>query len=206
MIRTLLKPVLGTVRRFVETHVFQATQVYAMRAALDDIPEVNATVRVSFGTLTNEHRNALIAAPEHHYNEALARSVENRRYPGEIHTGLSDAGEILFSAWLLQGQMDLNNGNFVPVSARAAFSYRVVTSVCARGARICPAYYAYLRKQLAARGMRTLLCLIATSNVTSIRAHEKAGFKPVGTFWLFSVGGRLVTYVPAALRRRLAEG
>lgn len=204
MIRPLVKPVLGPVRRFVEGYVFEATRMYAMRAALSDIPEVVAAVPVSFGPLTDEHRPALTAAPEHHFNDDLAQQWQNSRDATEIYVGMSDAGEVLFSAWLLKGQMDLHNGNLAPIPAGTAFSYRVVTSVCARGARICPAYYTYLRHTLAARGVRCLACLIATSNIKSIKAHEKAGFQRVGKFWMFRVGGRVITYVPAAIRARLA--
>lgn len=205
MIRWLLKRALGPVKRFVETHVFQTTRVLVMAADPERIPAVEAKVPVFFQPVTDEHSIWLTAGSEHHLNRDLASDWTNNRKWTDVYIGTSLDGTLLFSGWLLHGRMDLHRGNLVPLAPTTAFSYRIVTSASTRGSRICPAYYSYLRGHLLQRGIRSLVCLIATSNGSSIRAHSSAGFRPVGMFWLIRLGGKMVTHVPARLRRQLSQ-
>jgi hypothetical protein len=197
-----LKVVLSPVKRFFQEHVLQVIPTWAMMADIERVPSVTPRLPVTFQPLTPEYREALTRASEHEYNETLAREIE-LGYPGEVHIGVSSSNEIVFSAWLLYGRIDTYSHDFIDLAPDAAYSYRVVTSVNARGAHVCAAYYGYLRAVLEPRGVHRLVCLVARYNETSVRAHRSAGFEPVGRLWQVRIGGHVLTYLPRALRRRL---
>ncbi|NLG24747.1 MAG: N-acetyltransferase [Clostridiales bacterium] len=70
--------------------------------------------------------------------------------------------------------------------ARAAYDWVAETSVyvdrACRGAGVGTALYAALERSLARMNVVALYACITTPNPTSIRFHEKLGYRPVGLF------------------------
>lgn len=114
-------------------------------------------------------------------------------------------GDVVFYAWLMFSQLDLDQRVFVPLNRSFCYSYRVFTAPGARGRHLCAAYYSYLRERVPSFGCSRLICRIGSSNRASIRAHERAGFLAVGRVWkLVALGWSF--YVPdTALRQWLAD-
>jgi hypothetical protein len=72
-----------------------------------------------------------------------------------------------------------------------------------------PAYYAFAKRALAARGARALIVTVEARNAPSVRGHAKAGFRPLGSYYHLKLLGREIAWVPEGRLRawlRAVEG
>lgn len=70
-----------------------------------------------------------------------------------------------------------------------------------RGRGISPAAQQFASRQLAAKGYKSVTTDVAESNIASIRAIEKAGFRLLGRFWIIKLAGRKVLLIAPSLSR-----
>lgn len=119
---------------------------------------------------------------EHDYSPAAKQFGFERLENGDSIVVGEACGAVLFYAWLMYCQFDLDEGVCVPVVPDMAYSYKVFTAQSARGRGICGAYYSFIRPLLARQGYSRLSCRITTRNQASLHAHCRAGLTACGTF------------------------
>ena len=107
---------------------------------------------------------------------------------------------MVFYAWQMYGQMDLDQGVCLPLPSDIAYSYKVFTVPSARRLSICSAYYDYIKALLERQGYRRLICRVDPTNEPSLRAHLRAGFRHQGSLWKFVVPAATMYYADRPLR------
>jgi hypothetical protein len=125
----------------------------------------------------------------HEYGPAQKQFGYERLDHGDSLIVGEQGGEAVFYAWLMHGQIDLDQRVYVKTLPYVAYSYKVFTVASARGRRICPFYYSFIRRHLSGQGCSSLVCRIGCGNAASIRAHARAGFQPVGHLWQLVLPG-----------------
>ncbi len=124
-----------------------------------------------------------LTAREYGYDTAArAFGFERLRAGDRLVLGES-AGRVVFYAWVMFGQMDLGRGQYAPIPPGCAYTYKLYTVPAARGRGICPAYYAYLKRELRALGYSRVIAWVEAGNRSSIRAHVRSGFHRAGCIW-----------------------
>ena len=73
----------------------------------------------------------------------------------------------------------------------------------ARGHKVLPGFYAFIKPVLQAQGCRQLVCWIDSANQASIRSHSNVGFRRIGTIYEIRVGGCNFNFLSQATRARL---
>jgi hypothetical protein len=116
---------------------------------------------------------------------------------GELNT------EIVFSAWLMYGQVDVDRSDILRTHPGVAYSYKLLTLRHVRGLRICTAYYRFLKQLLLSEGYTRLVCRITPGNRASLRAHSRAGFRHVGTVSKLVIGPYRYYFADAPVRKWL---
>ena len=126
-----------------------------------------------------------LSSPEYSYGvDARAFGLERLR-AGDRLVLSEIAGRVVFYAWVMFGQMDLGCRNYVPLPPDRAYTYKLFTVADCRGRRICPGYYRWISGELRTQGYGRLLAWVEAGNHASIRAHTRAGFRPMGCIWHF---------------------
>jgi hypothetical protein len=124
-----------------------------------------------------------LAAPEFEY-DAAARGFGLERLAAGDRLVLGErGGRIVFYGWVMYGQMDMGLRDYAPLRSSQAYTYKLFTVADSRGQRICAAYYDWLKGELSAAGYRSVLAWVEAGNRSSIRAHQRAGFRQAGTIW-----------------------
>jgi hypothetical protein len=146
----------------------------------DDARPVSSPATFRYGDTVDLHA---LAAPEYEYDEAARAFGGERRAAGDRLIIGESAGRIVFYAWIMYGRMDMGLRDYKPLRPDQAYTYKLYTVADARGQRICPAYYEWLKCELRLAGFRSVFAWIEAGNRASIRAHERAGFRKAGTIW-----------------------
>ena len=133
----------------------------------------------------DERDLASLTAPEYAYaGDARAFGVKRLRAGDRLVLGES-AGRVVFYAWLMFRQMDVSIGNYSPLPADCAYTYKLFTVADCRGRRICPAYYEWVKRELWGAGYNRLFAWVEAGNRGSIRTHLRSGFRQAGCIWHF---------------------
>lgn len=156
---------------------------------LDDLHPASATISVTFRFGGASDLMAL-SAPEFGYSPAAREFGLERLHAGDRFVVCESAGQVVYYAWVMFGQLDLSCRNYVPLSLSRAYTYKLFTVPAFRGKRICPAYYSFLKRELRGLGVRSVLAWVEAGNRASIHAHLRAGFQCVGTIWHFRLLAR----------------
>jgi hypothetical protein len=200
--RAVLKKVFGPAKRKCEADVFWIRRRIIFALDLDRASRAAAKIPVAFRFGSAAELDGL-TREEHDYDEP-SRAFGHRRLAAGDKLALGvHQGTVVFYAWLMFNQLDLNCEQLIPTSSERAYSYKVFTCRAYRGLGICPAYYAHLACLLRQQGYAQLLCHVLSTNAASLRAHTSAGFIPAGSFWEFQIGGRLCYFLPRRLRSRV---
>jgi len=173
-------------------------------SGLDDPRPAAASLAVSF-RYGGEADLAALTAPEFGYSAAARAFGRERLRAGDRFVLCEAEGRVVFYAWVMFRQLDLSCGNYVPLSADRAYTYKLYTVPAYRGLRICPAYYSFLKRELRAMGYGRVLAWVEAGNRASIRAHTRAGFQPVGTIWHFRLLGQSYFVRPRVLGEAAAS-
>ncbi len=180
-------------------HVFSLTRCTMFEVECGyDVPLPNPPkIDFRFGS-RNDVRTFDLA---HHEYGAAEREFGLERMDQEDSLVVGESnGEVVFYAWLMYGQIDLDQRVYIPCFQEIAYSYKVFTVESARGRHICAAYYSFIKKRLLEAGYSRLVCRIAPANTASIRAHVGTGFRPVGRLWTMVVPGCRLFAVDAEMR------
>ena len=201
MARAVLKKLLGPAKRRFQTRIFWACRHVLLATDLQaPVEPVSPRIPVAFrfGSLEDIER---LDEHRHAYDEAAKALARRRITAGDrVMLGIHE-GAVVFYAWLMYGQMDLDTERLLPTSPEKVYSYKVFTSPKQRGLKICPAYYGHIRRLLQQEGYRVLLCQVRSANEPSLKAHRQAGFTQVGQFWEIQAGGRVFYSVGRRLKR-----
>lgn len=153
-----------------------------LEARTDGLACRSAPIPVRFRSGTAEDLDAL-QAPGYGYDRvAMEFGQERLRFGDLLIIGEFD-GTIVFYGWLMFGQMDLSFRNYLPMSSKAAYSYKLFTLDAHRGCGICTSYYVYLKQLLKEMGYSRIVCWVELKNRSSIRVHLRAGFRRIGNLW-----------------------
>jgi L-amino acid N-acyltransferase YncA len=147
-----------------------------------DAPAAAAGIPLSFRYGDAPDLRALESTAHQYDDPARSFGFERLRAGDRLVLGES-AGRVVFYAWLMYGRMDLGVREFVELPPDCAYTYKLFTVPDCRGRRICPAYYTWITRELAALGYRRLLAWVEAGNEASIQAHRRAGFRPSGRIW-----------------------
>jgi hypothetical protein len=126
-----------------------------------------------------------LTAPEYSYSDDARVFGHERLRAGDRLVLCESGGRVVFYAWVMFRQMDMSCRNYAPLPPDCAYTYKLFTVADCRGQRICPAYYAWIKRELRAMGYGRLLAWVEAGNASSIRAHTRAGFRRVGCIWHF---------------------
>jgi hypothetical protein len=196
---TLLRRRCGRACTLVRDHVFGFTRTIFFEVGGDSGAGLPSSSPLAFRFGGAADLNAF-TQETHEYGETEKQFGFERLDRGDsLIIGESD-GTVVFYAWLMYAQVDLDQNVLVPVWPEAAYSYRVFTVERARGLGICAAYYAHIQKLLWKQGYRRLICRISPGNAPSIRAHARVGFRQRGFLWTLIAAGHEFYYADAALR------
>ena len=115
----------------------------------------------------------------------------------------AQGNEIVFSGWLMSGQLDMGVRRYLPLCPDALYSYRLFTAPAHRGQKLSAAYFAFVRNQLEVAGQHRLITWVEARNHVSRRIHRGAGFRPIGCIWHIHFLFHSYFYAPRALRAHL---
>lgn len=194
----------GSVKEFVRDRVFSFTHSILFETNCQTGTRSACSPAVSFRFAGAADLMALREAP-HEYDPAAKRFGFQRLDRGDSFLVGECGGLVIFYAWLMHRQMDLDQNVLVPIAGNAAYSYRVFTVDHARGRHICAAYYDWIRQELQQFGCQRLICRIGAGNVPSIHAHLRAGFQTCGQLSKLVLGHRSIYRADADLRRWLVD-
>lgn len=196
---SVLRRRFGNGRQFLKDSVFGITRSIVFESPCDHDAFVAPPGDLSFrfGSAADLSR---LSQDLHEYGaEEKQFGFERLRQGDSLVLGES-AGEVMFYAWLMYGQMEVDEGMFVPLAGDVAYSYKVFTVARARGLRICSAYYSHIRRLLHAQGRDRLICRVTIGNISSIRAHMRTGFQPAGRLWKLVLGHQRLYRADVAMR------
>lgn len=196
---SLLRHRCGNARQFVRDHVCGVTRAILFETACDEDPVSTATGVVRFQLGSSSDLSELSENP-YEYGAAEKQFCFERLRRGDSLVLGKSGGEIVFYAWLMYRQMDVDVGVLVPLARDVAYSYKVFTVAHARGNRICSTYYSHIKRVLRAQGYARLICRITTGNTPSIHAHMRAGFQPTGQLRKLVLGGWPLYQADVAMR------
>lgn len=194
----------GSVKELARDRVFSVTRSILFETGCKDAEGSTCSPGVTFRLAGAADLAALREVP-HEYGPAAKRFGFERLERGDSFLIGECEGEVVFYAWLMHGQMDLDQNVLVRMVDETAYSYRVFTVDHARGRRICGAYYSWLKHELPQQGYQRLICRIDAGNEPSIRAHVRVGFEVRGDLWKMVLGGRRTYRANAELRAWLAN-
>jgi GNAT superfamily N-acetyltransferase len=202
-IRAALKKVFGPAKRKCETSVFWLRHHIVLGMDLQaGAAQCAAKVPILFRLGTVEDLEYL-ARVEQGY-DARAKAIDRERMEAGGSLLLGSIGpDVVFHAWLMYGEMDLEAGRVVPSTPDKVYSYRVFTSPQHRGLGICPAFYSHIARLLREHGYRLLFCRVISGNTPSMIAHQHAGFTPMGALWEVQLGKGTRYLMGPRLRRWL---
>lgn len=194
----------GRAYTLVRDHVLGVTRSVVFQVSCDSNAGLSESSLVTF---RRGGRADLEAFTEetHDYGKAEKKFGFERLERGDSLMIGESGGGVVFYAWLMYGQMDLDEDVCIPITPEAAYSYRVFTIQHARGLRVCAAYYTFLKKFLAGRGYGRLICRITPHNTASIRAHARVGFKRCGLLWKVVTPGHAFYHANAEMQAWLPE-
>lgn len=116
--------------------------------------------------------------------ESVRFCTERLRAGDELTIGIVN-DQYAFSNWMMFGKFDLSMNNLVSLHPDDAFTYKGFTVPSFRGRGILAEYFAFLRRRLAQRGFRRILCWADAHNSASIRALQRASFLQIAHFYEF---------------------
>jgi L-amino acid N-acyltransferase YncA len=166
---------------------------------LDDPSPSTAAIPVTW-RFGGEADLAAMTAPEFGYSAEAREFGMERLRAGDRFVLCESGGRVVFYAWVMFGQLDLSCRNYVALERDRAYTYKLYTVPSFRGRRICLAYYSFLKRELRAMGFRSVMAWVAAGNRASLRAHERAGLRPVGTIWHWRLAGRPYFITPEGIR------
>lgn len=170
--------------------LFQPQRKIVFSARLEELRDTAASIDVEFRYATREDLLGLDGA-EYGYSETARQFGMERMAAGDRMVLGIHGGKVVYFGWLMFGQMDLSFRNYYSLSRRTAYAYKLYTHPQYRGKKICPAFYAHLKRTLPGQGYERVMCWVASSNEASIRTHKSAGLKEAGSFWQLRVLGSL---------------
>ena len=143
-VRRVLKAVLGPLKRKCEMEFFWVRRRIVLAMDLQPgIRRLSPKADVHFRWGSPDDLESL-DLDNHAYAEPARASGRQRFAAGDRFTlGILD-GKVVFYAWLMYGQMDLDFERLTPATPDEAYSYKVFTSPKYRGLGICPAYYSHV--------------------------------------------------------------
>jgi hypothetical protein len=180
-------------------HRLGATRTGVFEVPCDSYAAVQPSVPVTFRSGCRSDLEAF-SREEHEYGDAERQFGRERLEKGDsLIVGESD-GAVVFYAWQMYRQVDVDQGICIPMPPDVAYSYKVFTVSRARGLSICSAYYNYVKAYLLAQGYRRLVCRVDPTNAPSLRAHLRAGFCKRGLLWKVVMPTRAIYYADRPLR------
>ncbi len=200
-LRPVLKRLFGPLKRAFAAHVLSATRKVVFSAGPGEIRSAQSKIAVEF----REGSEADLArfGPSYDYSSGGLSFARSRLVAGDRLVVAEHGGDIVFYAWLMFGQLDLNTGAYLPMSPARAYTYKIFTSERFRRCGLASAYFAQTAQWLKQMGYRELVLQVRADNGPSLATTERAGFRRVGSIIEWRVLGQLRFTVPAALRRRL---
>ncbi len=113
-------------------------------------------------------------------------------------------GQLAVTAWLMQGRMEIGE-LVVEMPADHAYNYKIFTIERFRRRGAVRALWHFLREPLAQQGVTRMLNTVIRGNLPSLAAHQRAGFRPIGSFVEMALGTRSGYLLSAALRKYLRD-
>jgi hypothetical protein len=171
-------------------------------ADLDEIASTEARIRAQFhfGDARDLDR---MTAESHEYDlPAKQYALERLEAGDKLILGEVD-GHVAFYGWAMFGQLDLGIRSFIATGTDTVASYRLFTIAEQRGKRLCAAYYSFLRDELRLAGYGHVVSWVEARNSASLRVHEAAGFRRLGSIWQVRLLSRSSFLIPTAVRARL---
>jgi GNAT superfamily N-acetyltransferase len=113
-------------------------------------------------------------------------------------------GEVVFAGWVMFGKIDMGVRDLFDVDSDCVAAYRLFTRPDLRGNKLGPAYFAFLRSKLYARGIRRMVAWRELRNAESRKL--KIGFTHIGIVWHLRILRRSFFWMPASVVASLRSG
>lgn len=194
----------GSVKEFARDRIFSLTRSSLFETSCGNLTGPTSEPSVRFRLAGADDLSALGERP-HEYDASAKQFGFDRLRSGDSFVVGECESDVVFYAWLMHDQIDLDQNVLIPTTQRTAYSYRVFTVEKARGRHLCAAYYTWLKCRLREEGCERLICRIGASNTPSIRAHARAGFQPCGDLWKFVLARHCTYRADHRLRQWLAS-
>lgn len=199
---TLVRHRCGCAYDFVRDNIVGVSRTILFEVPCDSIPGLRVSCPVAFRLGGPADLHAFTKETHDYENAHKQFGLERLERGDSLIVGELD-GEVVFYAWLMYGQMDLDQNVCIPTVPDAAYVYRAFTVSRARGLGICGASYGYSKGLLLTGGYRRLICRIAPRNAASIQAHARVGFERCGVLWKMVAPGHVIYYADESTRARL---
>jgi RimJ/RimL family protein N-acetyltransferase len=164
----------------------------------DLLPQLNAKYR--FGQYPDIER--LDASLYDYDREAKCYAQSRLEQEDRVVIGECE-NTVVFYGWVTLGRMELGLDRFADISKTAVFVYKLYTHPAFRGRGILAGFYAYIKPMFIRMGFERTYCTIHPRNSASIAAHEKCGFRPVGTMYEIQLFSHLLYYLPRKISHQL---
>lgn len=142
--------------------------------------EVRPAARYRFG---GEEDIARLDKDSHRYDAEAMQFARERLASGDRFVLGEIDNTVVFYGWLSFGEMDLDYRNPKRIAPDCAYSYKLFTVSEWRGHKLLAGYYEYVAPILFRMGYMRILCWTDASNRSSLKAHSRSGFRPVGAIW-----------------------
>lgn len=192
----------GRVYELIHDHACGLTRSIVFRTVCDESPPLLSPPPVSFRVGGPDDLEQF-TQETHEYGEAEKQFGFQRLSRGDLLIVGECGGAVVFYAWLMCRQMDLDQNVCIPIRPDAAYSYKVFTVARARGLHICAAYYRFIKDFLRPRGYGHMVCRIIPGNTASVRAHMRVGFQRSGIVYRQVLAGRAIYWADGGMRSLL---
>lgn len=179
---------------------FRHKQVLAIELSALPATPTGQPIQFRCGTLDDLHRQK--GHPDYGYG--AIPYLEGRLQAGDSFVLGERDGELVMTAWLARGQMEIGE-LIVPIPKDHAYHYKLFTLERFRRQGAARGLWSFLRERLREQGIAQLISTVETRNTPSVTAHKQVGFRPIGSFAELSVGPLSGYVLSGSLRSYLRD-
>jgi GNAT superfamily N-acetyltransferase len=168
----------------------------------EPVPPVGPTLPIEVQAL-----GAGDAALYREFRPDSAAELDRRLRAGHACFVAVSAGRVVAVTWVAVGPVKVPylEREIVPGPGEL-YLFDIYVAPDQRGARLAPRIFATIAELHRAQGYRRALCLIALYNRSSIRSHERLGFRRVGSIHAIAGGTIRTADVPSMIRASPGAG
>jgi L-amino acid N-acyltransferase YncA len=185
--QTRLWPLLRFLRRGIFTIELKDVFEVEIKGLLEQAPRPTELV---FRVADFSDIQSLGPAFAHEYDTDALAFVETRLRVGDkAVVGYLDEHPV-FSGWSMFGYMELSRDEYLPIPDHVVCVYKLFTIASMRRQGVLAAFYRYWAGVLDGLGYTRIRAAVFRVNSTSMVAHQKLGFKRVGSIRTVGILGR----------------